>query len=134
MSATFNFIPSTVSHKLEPFKLHGPEPDLARFRELLKLSQVGPKTWENSKLDRRFGITREWVISSREHWLDRFNWREHEDYINSFPNFKLNLLDERCGKFTVHFAALFSKHPDATPIVFLHGWPGKYLPPPFIQI
>jgi hypothetical protein len=59
--------------------------------------------------------------------LDRFNWRDHEDYINSFPNFKLNLLDERCGDFTVHFAALFSKNPDATPIVFLHGWPGKNL-------
>jgi microsomal epoxide hydrolase len=52
--------------------------------------------------------------------------RKSEEHINSFPNYKVTLND-RLGKFDVHFAALLSAAPDAIPIILLHGWPGSFL-------
>lgn len=54
--------------------------------------------------------------------------RKQEAHINSVPNFKTQIKDEESGNtFSVHFAALFSKKPDAIPIVLFHGWPGSFL-------
>lgn len=50
--------------------------------------------------------------------------RERETYINSFPNFVVDV-DDQDGPFRVHFAALFSKKQDAIPLLFMHGWPGE---------
>ena len=32
--------------------------------------------------------------------------------------------DDDGTKYDIHFAALFSKKPDAVPLMMLHGWPG----------
>jgi len=53
------------------------------------------------------------------------NRRQREARINSFPNFKVNIEDD--GEvLQVHFAALFSKKKDAIPLLFMHGWPGRF--------
>ena len=36
-------------------------------------------------------------------------------------------LEHKGNNFNVHFMALFSKKPDAVPIVLTHGWPGSVL-------
>lgn len=48
--------------------------------------------------------------------------RAQEKSFNEFPNYKIPV-----GEFDVHFIALFSDLPDATPIVLLHGWPGSFI-------
>lgn len=126
----FNTLPAKASDKIEPFELHIPETRLQDFRTLLKLSPIGPATWENqasTKAEgRNFGITRDWLVDAKETWLEKFDWRAHEARINSFPNYRVTIQYGTTAH-PVHFAALFSKKKDATPVIFMHGWPGCFL-------
>ena len=56
-----------------------------------------------------------------------YNRRKREQHINSFPNFRAHVKDDDGNGYDIHFAALFSKKPDAIPLTFLHGWPGSFL-------
>jgi microsomal epoxide hydrolase len=123
----FNIIPKNIPGKPEPFALHVPEKDLSEFRELLKLSNVGPATWWNQHNDLRFGVSREWLNQAKETWLSTFDWRKHEERINRFPNFKISIKDVEAGQIEVHFTSLFSTKKDAIPVIFLHGYPGSFV-------
>lgn len=46
-------------------------------------------------------------------------------HVNSIPQFTLPVEDDG-ETFHVHFAALFSPNPAATPIIITHGWPGCF--------
>lgn len=129
----FNTVPAGATDKVEAFQLHVPEAELSDFKTLLKLSKIGPATYENStsaqEAGKSFGITREWLTEAKDTWLKSFDWRKHEDYINSFPNFKVPIQDgDGDGEpLSIHFAALFSRKEGATPVIFMHGWPGSFL-------
>jgi microsomal epoxide hydrolase len=130
MSGQYDKIPSNAKGRPQPYTLDVPEKDLIEFKTLLRLSRLGPETWEGKQDDRPdgislLGVTRAWLSNAKEYWLSSFDWRAHEKHINSFPNFKLQVQDKDGDASDVHFAALFSKKDDAIPIVFLHGWPGK---------
>ncbi|KAF3770823.1 epoxide hydrolase 1 [Cryphonectria parasitica EP155] len=128
----FDTVPAAASGKAEPFQLHVPDSEVADFKDLLRLSRIGPETWENSVSTREggkyFGVTRDWLSSAKTTWLTDFDWRKHESRINSFPNFKIQIEDgEPQQPLSIHFAALFSKKKDAVPVLFMHGWPGCHL-------
>ncbi|KAL2816210.1 Alpha/Beta hydrolase protein [Aspergillus cavernicola] len=126
MASQFSTIPTPVPN-LEPYTLHVPEKDLSELQQLLNLSKIGPTTWWNQHNDVRFGVSREWLSKAKETWLSSFNWRKHEAYINSFPNFKIPIKDPEAGLIEIHFAALLSKKEDAVPVIFLHGYPGSFV-------
>ncbi|KAL2863276.1 epoxide hydrolase family protein [Aspergillus lucknowensis] len=128
--AAFNTLPRDIPNRPQPFTLHVPESDFDDFKALIRLSKIGPKTWWNQHTDDgRFGISRDWLARAKETWLspESFNWRTHEAHINSFPNYKVSLIDPEAGTVNIHFAALFSKRADAIPILFLHGYPGSFM-------
>ncbi|KAL2849354.1 Alpha/Beta hydrolase protein [Aspergillus pseudodeflectus] len=128
MAKNFNILPGNITGTPSPFILHIPEEALAEFNHLLGLSPIGPATWWNQDTTGKFGISREWLTTAKETWLSpKFNWRTHENYINSFPNFKIPITDSEAGVVDIHFAALFSKRVDAIPIIFLHGYPGSFM-------
>ncbi|KAH8896127.1 alpha/beta-hydrolase [Thozetella sp. PMI_491] len=126
MAAQFGIIPENIPGKPEPFNLRVPEQDIADFRQLLKLSKIGPATWWNQHKDHRYGVSREWLSQAKEAWLSNFDWRKHEERINKFPNFKMDVKDPEAGHINMHFIALFSAKKDATPLVFLHGYPASF--------
>ncbi|KAL2865843.1 epoxide hydrolase family protein [Aspergillus lucknowensis] len=121
MSAPFTKFPSTAKITPCPFRIAIPDEQLSELKTLIKLSKVGPQTYENLQQDRRFGVTHEWISARREEWLNKFDWRATEAHVNSFPQYTTEI-----EGLTIHFAALFSEKPDAIPIVLLHGWPGSY--------
>ncbi|KAL3461682.1 Alpha/Beta hydrolase protein [Aspergillus heterothallicus] len=129
MAKSFNTFPANIpGNHPSPFTLNIPKESLSEFNQLLRLSPTGPKTWWNQEGTGRLGVSREWLTNAKEAWLStKFNWRSHEDYINSFPNFKILIADREAGTVDTHFAALFSKKDDAIPVIFLHGYPGSYL-------
>ncbi|KAH7145373.1 epoxide hydrolase N terminus-domain-containing protein [Dactylonectria estremocensis] len=122
----FATLPVGMPGRPTPFLFEVPDQDLKEFRDLVRLSKIGPPTWWNMQNDRRFGITREWLVKGKNAWLDAFDWRKHERRINSFPNFKI-ITDQEAGRTSVHFAALFSTKKDAIPIIFMHSWPGSFI-------
>lgn len=127
-SSNFSSLPKGASDAIKPWKVNVPQTDLDTLTTLLKLAPIAPATFENSLLgeSRRLGVRRDWLSQAKEYWESKFDWREHENHINSFPHFKATIHDT-LGDFEIHFVALFSSRPNAIPILFLHGWPGSFL-------
>lgn len=118
-------LPAGATLDIKPFKAHAPEEKLQHFKQLLELSPIGPAVFENTNAGQKYGITREWLQGAKDAWLNKFDWRKHEDRINSFPNFKAPVTDSQGHTLDIQFLALFSEKPDAIPIAFFHGWPGS---------
>ncbi|KZL73892.1 epoxide hydrolase [Colletotrichum tofieldiae] len=134
MLAPFATLPANASSTIEPFNVSMPDSDLKAMLDLLSLSKVGSPTWENTQPS--FGTTHSWLAGARASWLDpsAFSWRAQERWINSFPNFTLNIPLSRLSSkwkadtnYDVHFVALISQHKDAVPVVLLHGFPGSFI-------
>lgn len=130
--ASFGDLPASASIKPKPFKAHVSDEELSDFKQLLKLSKIGPKTYENSIADVKdftsYGVSRDWLAETKSYWEIKFDWRKTEDKINTFPNFTVPIKDDKTGfEFDIHFIALFSKRADAVPLILLHGWPGSPL-------
>lgn len=127
MSKPFSTLPRSATLKPTPFKAAISDSELSDFKQLLRLSPVGPKTYENMRTDRDFGLNHTWFSDAKKHWETNYDWRRCEAHINSFPNYTATIADDDGSEHTVHFAALFSERADAVPIVMFHGWPGSFL-------
>lgn len=127
---SFSQLPSNASLKPQPFKAEVPRQDLEDFKQLIKLSKIGPKTFENLTADVKdfthFGVSRQWLSDAKQRWESSYDWRKTEAKINGYPNFTAPIEDDGYT-FNMHFIALFSKRADAVPLVLLHGWPGTFL-------
>lgn len=119
MTSTLSYSPPS---SVKPFTLNVSSKDISEWKQLLELSKIGPETWEGKHEDGRFGVSRQWLIDTKDYWLNKYDWRAQEKYINSFPNYKIKIED-----IDLHFIGLFSEREDAIPIIFLHGWPGSFV-------
>lgn len=72
----FSKVPAGASLKPKPFTLHVEDQKLSDMKQLIKLSPLGPKTYENqqSTADRRFGMNYQWMEKAKESWLSEFDW------------------------------------------------------------
>jgi len=61
-----------------------------------------------------------------DHWLNRYDWRIHEAQINQLPQFTLPIQVPGFDVLNIHFVHQRSRHPDAIPLLFIHGWPGHF--------
>ncbi|NYJ00320.1 pimeloyl-ACP methyl ester carboxylesterase [Nocardioides thalensis] len=57
-----------------------------------------------------------------DYWASGYDWREREERLNSLPQ-RLVRIDD----LDIHCVHVRSRHPDATPIVLTHGWPGSFV-------
>ncbi|KAK5216892.1 hypothetical protein LTR72_010262 [Exophiala xenobiotica] len=145
----FGNLPQDATDDFRPFVVDTPQTDIDALKTLLRLSRVGPKTYENSLPDGRLGLQLEWLQQAVKQWSGNFDWlcdwleagftlqrqnswslldrRKSEKHINSFPNYISSIRDDDGRNYDIHFTALFSKNQDAVPILLLHGWPGSFL-------
>ncbi|KAI0882617.1 Alpha/Beta hydrolase protein [Annulohypoxylon maeteangense] len=123
--AVYAKLPAGATLDVRPFKAHVAEEKLQHLKKLLELSPIAPAVFENTNAGRRYGMQRNWLENAKQVWLHKFDWRQHEDRINSFPNFKASVKDAAGNTIEIQFLALFSEKPDAVPIAFFHGWPGS---------
>lgn len=56
------------------------------------------------------------------YWRDGYDWRRCEAELNGLGQF-ITAIDG----LDIHFLHVRSKHPDATPLVITHGWPGSVI-------
>ncbi|EEA28094.1 hypothetical protein EYB25_000964 [Talaromyces marneffei] len=121
MALEFATIPAGVKIQPKPFTVSIPEEQLEELKALVRFSKTAPPTYEGSQEDGRLGVPSSWLANAKEEWK-KFDWREAEKEINSFPQFTYEIEGLR-----IHFVALFSEKQDAKPIAFFHGWPGSFL-------
>jgi len=129
--AAFGHLPSGIPGCPVPFSLHVPKHEVRGLTSLVQHARIAVPSYYKTQADPTigtFGVSRDWLANAQQTWTTDFSWREHEEYHNKFPNFKINVTVPSDGQvFELHFAALFSKNASAIPITFLHGWPGSWL-------
>lgn len=54
------------------------------------------------------------------YWAETYDWRAAEARLNAVPNHVTEIHGAR-----IHFQHVRSPHPDATPLLLTHGWPGS---------
>lgn len=73
MGGSFADIPSGAKSAPQSFEVSIPKQQLEEFHQLLRLSKIGPKTFEGEQTDRRYGITRDWLINAKTRW-EQWDW------------------------------------------------------------
>jgi len=88
--------------------------DLAQRLALTRLpDQISNTTWE-------YGTDSSFLSGLLEYWRDEFDWRAQERMLNEFDQFKISIEGQ-----DIHFIHQRSPHPDAVPLLVVHGWPGS---------
>lgn len=113
-------VPSTVKVELTPYTVNIPDDKLKPMLDLVRLSPIGPPSYENEDESRTWGMNRKWLNAAKQEWVSGFDWRRWEKRINSYPNYMLDVKDDDGKMYEMHFLALFSEKRDAVPIGFYH--------------
>lgn len=107
---------STAPLDLRPFTVAVPDAELADLHERLsrtRLPQPAPvDDWDA-------GTPNHYLREAVEAWL-AFDWRAAEARINAVPNFTTEIEGQ-----TIHFLHVRSPHPEATPLLLAHSYPGS---------
>ncbi len=71
----YGILPKSATLQPSKFNISIPENDLADFKQLLKLSKIGPKTFENIQEDpNQFGVSHKWMSETKQYWESKFDW------------------------------------------------------------
>lgn len=104
--------------KPKPFQFHANDRALEDLRGRLARTvwpdEVAADAWQ-------FGPPVSYMKNFVDYWLNRYNWREQERWINSFPNYITEIRGNQ-----IHFIHQIGKGPNPVPLVMTHGWPGGF--------
>src|SRR5687768_320499 len=109
---------------IRPFSVDIPDAQLQDLRERLARTR-----WpdELPGVGWTLGVPLTYLRELTAYWADGYDWRSQEERLNSFPQSTTTLLGEN-----VHFYHVRSKHPDALPLMLVHGFPGSVVE--FLQV
>ncbi|KAJ0329699.1 hypothetical protein COL922a_012778 [Colletotrichum nupharicola] len=120
-------LPHTPTLETSPFRLCTPPEELQELRDLVLLSKLGPRTYENSSAGGKYGVEYAWMAEAKERWAEGFDWTVIEARVNEHLNFKAKVVDDDGATYSIHFIGLFSRKKDAIPLMCIHGWQGSFL-------
>lgn len=70
----YDKLPRQASIEVSPFRLATSSDELQSFRHLIRLSKLGPRTYENSSTDGKYGLSYEWMTEAKAYWENTFDW------------------------------------------------------------
>jgi len=102
---------------IREFTIDVADQDIENLRQRLALTrypdQIDNTTWE-------YGTDRAFLRELVDYWQNDFDWRSQERLLNSFDQYRTDI--DGLG---LHFIHQRSPHPDALPLLLVHGWPGS---------
>ena len=108
-----------MSAAVEPFRIHVDDAVLADLRHRLEQTRfpepVPGTGWE-------YGTPIGYVQELVAYWRQEYDWRSQEAQLNEFDHFTTRIDDQR-----LHFVHARSPHPEALPLLLVHGWPGSFV-------
>jgi microsomal epoxide hydrolase len=72
--SNYNRLPASATGNFENFEVHVPEDKLTQFKDLIRISPIGPVTYENQRATRDFGVSRSWLVEAKKNWETTFDW------------------------------------------------------------
>ena len=108
---------SGETQAIQPFTIRVEDEVLRDLQERLARTrwpdQIPDSSWDH-------GVDLGYMKALTEHWRTTYDWRKHERMLNQFPQFTTEI-----DGVQLHFIHQRSKHPNALPLVIVHGWPGS---------
>nr|CAD7434550.1 unnamed protein product [Timema monikensis] len=113
--------PHNVDKSIRPFKINVPKKELDDLNTRLQHVKLIPPL---EGIGFQYGFNTDYLKKVVDFWRTKYNWREREAYLNSFPQFKTQV-----DGLDLHFLHVKPKQvPPSTrvlPLLLLHGWPGS---------
>lgn len=103
-----------------PFTVSIPDEDVQRMARLVADTRL-PTTPPIPGASWDYGVDLAWLTQLRQTWIDDFEWKDVEREMNTYSQFTVLI-----ESVNVHFVHVKSACADATPIILIHGWPGKH--------
>ena len=101
----------------EPFTIAVPEEVLNDLRHRLFLTrwpdEIPGSGWQ-------YGADLSYIKELVNYWQHEYNWRTHEQLLNSFPQYMVKIDD-----MGLHYIHVQGVGPDPLPLIISHGWPGS---------
>ena len=69
-----------------------------------------------------YGTNLDYMKEISKYWVEKFNWKNVEEKINKFKNFKTNIDD-----IDIHFIQEKGSGSNPKPLLLSHGWPGSII-------
>lgn len=107
-----------TNETVRPFRIDIPESAVADLRSRLARARFTPPLPVD---DRSTGIPAAELQTLIAHWADH-DWRATEARLNAFPQVITTIEGQN-----IHAVHVRSPHPEATPLLLMHGWPGSFL-------
>ena len=106
-----------MSAVIKPFRIAVGDDVLDDLRLRLRNTR-----WPEAELvdDWSQGAPLKWIQEMCRYWAEDYDWRGREALLNRFPQFTTEI-----DGLDIHFIHARSPHPQATPLVITHGWPGS---------
>ncbi len=108
-----------MSEEIETFEIRVPDPVLADLQDRLQRTRL-PDQVEGTGWDAGFPV--DYLRDLVGHWRDAYDWRAQESALNRQPHFRTRIDGQ-----SIHFVHARSDHPDAFPVLLVHGWPGSFV-------
>lgn len=102
---------------IKPFKIAIPQTELNDLQERIKATRW-PHEIKDSGWDR--GMPLAYARKLAEYWLQVFDWRKQEAWLNNYDQFMVEIDGQ-----PIHFFHVRSKEEHALPLMLLHGWPSS---------
>lgn len=113
---------SLVTHDMDavtPFRVDIPQVAIDDLKRRLAATR-----WPDRETvgDWSQGVPLGRVKSLLSRWQEEYDWRNFEERINQFPQFRTDI-----DGLSIHFLHVRSCHLNALPIIMTHGWPGSIM-------
>ena len=103
----------------DDYRIHVSDDTLADLNARLALTRF-PDYF--SKGDWGMGIDMPYIRDLVAYWRSDFDWRAYEDRLNRLPHYTTSIDNQ-----SIHFIHVRSPHPNALPLLIVHGWPGSVI-------
>ena len=104
---------------VDSYRIHVPDEVLADLSARLELTRF-PDYFSEGDWD--MGIDVPYIQELVAYWRSHFDWRAYEDRLNRLPHYTTTIDNQN-----IHFIHVRSPHPNALPLLMVHGWPGSVI-------
>ncbi|KAK5063115.1 hypothetical protein LTR84_005191 [Exophiala bonariae] len=109
---------------IQPFTISIPDSALEDLKLRLSLAKF-PDELDGAEWE--YGSPLADVKRLTAYWKDKHDWRAAEKQLNKMPQFTTSITVDGFDPLTIHFIYQKSARANATPLLFVHGWPGSFI-------